>query len=399
MITLAQAQQRLSQQTSKLSSETVLIAEALGRVASEDVFSSLAIPPSDNSAMDGFAVNSNDVQSGKVNFRISQRIPAGANPQPLIKGAAARIFTGGLIPAGADAVVIQENCDYTNSTVTILSSVNAGANVRLKGQDIKQGAKVIHQGQTLNAIDISLLASIGCTEIKIYKPITVALFSTGDELIEPGQALLPGQIYNSNRPLLVALCQQLGYRVFDCGIVEDNLSATKAALAKAAQKADVIISSGGVSVGEEDYVKPAVEDLGELALWKVKMKPGKPVAFGNVNGVPFIGLPGNPVSSFTVFQLLAKPLLSSIQGQNISEPQCYSVIAGFDKTVTRREEYIRVKLSRNDQSQLIAERFPNLSSGVMSSLSWADGLVRQPIDSSIKKNQTVDFFPLRDAML
>lgn len=399
MITVAQARRRLAHQLPSLTCERVSIATSLGRVAAVDVISGLAIPPSDNSAMDGFAVNSACLNSTETVLNISQRIPAGCNPPPLIAGTAARIFTGGMMPEGADSVVIQENCDYNEQHVTILKPVNATANVRPKGQDISQGAQLISKGQKLSAIDISLLASIGHASVDVFKPLVVALFSTGDELVEPGQTLKAGQIYNSNRPLLMALCEQLGYQVYDCGIVDDTLEATKAALVNAANKADVIISSGGVSVGEEDHVKPAVEALGELAMWKVQMKPGKPVAYGHVNSVPFLGLPGNPVSSFTVFQLLGVPLLQSLQGQAVSELIHYSVESGFDKNISSREEYIRVKLSRNANGFLLAERFPNLSSGVMSSLSWADGLVRQSIDTPISKGQQVAFFPLCEAML
>ena len=401
MMTVAQAQRRLSEcpKNKQPDAETVPLVMGLGRVASEDVFASISIPPFDNSAMDGFALKAKELQAGRTHFDISQRIPAGSSPRPLLAGTAARIFTGGMMPLGADTVVIQEDCEYTSRRVTVLQAVDFGGNVRPKGQDIHQGARVIAQGQTLNPIDISLLASIGCKEINVFKSITVALFSTGDELVEAGAALRPGQIYNSNRPLLIALCHQLGYRVFDCGVIDDTLSATKDALANAAQNADVIISTGGVSVGEEDYVRPALEELGELALWKVRMKPGKPVAFGNIGGVPFLGLPGNPVSSFIVFQLLGVPLLRGLQGQAKAEPLVYSVVADFDKPASQREEYIRVKLSRDPQGQLIADHFVNLSSGVMSSLSWADGLVRQSIGVAISKGQLLDFLPLNGGVL
>jgi molybdopterin molybdotransferase len=399
MITVAQARKQLSEYSPKRLTEVVPIAKALGRVSAVDVVSELAIPPADNSAMDGFAVNSADLKSENTVLTISQRIPAGSSPDSLVAGTAARIFTGGVMPKGADAVVIQENCEYNEQCVTVLKSINAKANVRPQGQDISKGARVISLGQKLSAIDISLLASIGKANTEVFSPLTVAIFSTGDELIEPGQPLSVGQIYNSNRPLLTSLCEQMGFKVFDCGIVEDTLEGTKKALANAARNADVIISSGGVSVGEEDHVKPAVESLGELSLWKVQMKPGKPVAYGRINDIPFLGLPGNPVSSFTVFQLLGVPLLQSLQGQDVSEPLHYSIISNFDKPTTSREEYIRVKLVFDDQGQMFAERFPNLSSGVMSSLSWADGLVRQSIDTSISKGGQIDFFPLREAML
>lgn len=399
MITLSQARLQLQRLNAELEVETLPIAKALGRVASSDAISHLAIPPADNSAMDGFAIRASDFNDQCNTLNISQRIPAGFGPEPLAAGTAARIFTGGVMPLGADTVVIQENCDYDHQSVTVLKAVLSGANVRPKGQDISDGAKVISAGQKLSAIDISLLASIGQATVKVYKPLKVALFSTGDELVEPGQELKAGQIYNSNRPLLIALCEQMGFLPYDCGIVEDTLEATKLALKDAAKNADVIVSSGGVSVGEEDHVRPAVEALGELEMWKVQMKPGKPVAFGHVSGVPFLGLPGNPVSSFTVFQLLGVPLLTSLQGQRETEQIVYPVAAAFSKPISSREEYIRVKIECDANGELHANRFPNLSSGVMSSLSWADGLVRQDINSAIEVGQKLAFLPLRNAML
>jgi len=399
MITVSQAKLKLQQFQTKLETELISIADALGRVASCDAVSSLPIPPADNSAMDGFAVCASDLSNHSTTLAISQRIPAGKEPHPLDPGTVARIFTGGVMPDGADAVVIQENCDYDDDSVTILKAVSSGQNVRPKGQDIRQGATVVRVGQKISAIDISLLASIGQAHIEVYRPLKVALFSTGDELIEPGQELKTGQIYNSNKPLLVAMCEQMGFEPYDCGVVKDTLEATKLALSDAASKADVIISSGGVSVGEEDHVKPAVEALGELEMWKVQMKPGKPVAYGNISDVPFLGLPGNPVSSFTVFQLLGVPLLNSLQGREPVDETYYPVAAAFSKPLSSREEYIRVKIERDASGNLYANRFPNLSSGVMSSLSWADGLVRQDIDSGIEVGQRLAFFPLREAML
>jgi len=407
MISLAQAQknlqrlQSINSEGSSASIETLALAQALGRVVAVDVQSSLDIPPANNSAMDGFAVNTDDLNATTTELTISQRIPAGAAPEVLKAGTAARIFTGGNMPAGANAVVIQENCSYSedSDSVVINKPVGDMDNVRPQGQDISVGATVVKQGRRLTAIDLSLLASIGQTHVDVYPQLKVAIFSTGDELIEPGQALKAGQIYNSNRTLLIALCTQLGYQAVDCGIVEDTLEVTTQALAKAAEDADVIISSGGVSVGEEDHVRPAVEALGELQMWKVQMKPGKPVAYGRIGQTPFLGLPGNPVSSFVVFQLLGVPLLRARQGQQNDLPQVYSVIAGFDKRTTTREEYIRVRLERNQNGQLVAQRFANLSSGVMSSLSWADGLVRHNIDQQIESGQTIDFLPLNDGML
>ena len=399
MITVSQARKAIVQSCCSLETVSLPIVEALGCVASTDVLSNLAIPPTDNSAMDGFAVRVADLNKTSTRLVISQRIPAGSQAMPLSLNTAARIFTGGVIPRGADAVVIQENCEFDDANVTVLKSVQKGANIRPMGQDISRGAKVVSQGQKLNAIDISLLASIGHATVDVYRPLKVALFSTGNELVEPGNILKPGQIYNSNRPLLAALCQQIGMVVVDCGIVEDTLEATKRALASVAEKSDVIISSGGVSVGDEDHVKPAIEALGELSMWKVQMKPGKPVAFGRVGDIPFLGLPGNPVSSFTVFQLLGLPLLQSLQGQIIEEPRAFSVKANFAMATTSREEFIRVKLAYADNGELIVDRFANLSSGVMSSLSWADGLVRQPIDTAIELGQVVPFLPLNEGVL
>lgn len=399
MITLAQAQAELTASAvCDLATEAIPLLQALGRVASADAVSSLAIPPADNSAMDGFAVQASDFVAGDT-LPVSQRVPAGTSPAPLLPGTAARIFTGGVLPEGANAVVIQENCEFDADSVTILNAAREGDNIRPLGQDISSGATVVHAGQRLSAVDLSLLASIGLAEAQVYRQLKVAIFSTGDELIEPGQPLQPGQIYNSNRTLLMALCGQLGFATIDCGIVADTLEATKQALSQAASQADLIVSSGGVSVGEEDHVKPAVEALGSLAMWKVQMKPGKPVAFGEVAGTPFLGLPGNPVSSFVVFQLLGVPLARALQGQRPSLPIAYSVQAGFDMQTTSREEYIRVRLERDPSGQLVAQRFANLSSGVMSSLSWADGLVRQDIDQMIHTGDSVAFLPLVEGML
>ena len=406
MIKLAQAQANiLSSTVAAKNTEIVSLLGALGRVAAQDIISDIQIPPSDNSAMDGFAVNSADFDNftGTLELAISQRIAAGAPPTQLQAGTAARIFTGAVIPQGADAVVIQENCEYcpdgSSSTVQFKVQAKPKDNIRPAGQDISLGAKIVSQGKKLNAVDLSLLASIGHANVTVYKPLKVAIFSTGDELAEPGEPLKEGQIYNSNRPLLMALCRQMGFEPIDCGVVEDTLEATKTALLNAAENADAIISSGGVSVGEEDHVKPAVEQLGSLDLWKVQMKPGKPVAFGQIQGKPFLGLPGNPVSSFVVFQLLGVPLLRAAQGQLEQTPTVYSIKSAFDKKITSREEYIRVRLDRNEAGELVVQRFANLSSGVMSSLSWADGLVRQNCDQAINGGDFVDYLPLTGAML
>ncbi len=399
MITVAEAQALVQQRITPLTAhESVPLAQALGLVCARDIVSEIDIPPRANSAMDGFAVAAADLATHST-LTVSQRIPAGIAPAPLVRGTAARIFTGGEIPAGADAVVIQENCDYDDERVTIRQSVSRGANIRPQGQDIAQGATVATQGKRLNAIDLSLLASVGCAELEVFRPLRVAILSTGDELADPGQPLKPGQIYNSNRVLLAALCRQMGYQVIEARCVADTLAETTSALLDAAASADVILSTGGVSVGEEDHVRPAVEATGELELWKVQMKPGKPVAFGRVADTPFLGLPGNPVSAFVVFQLLATVLLRARQGQRSMPLIASPVVADFSRPVTSREDYLRVQLVSTANGQTVARPFANMSSGIMSSLAWADGLVRQPIDQAIKVGDTVDFLPIREAML
>lgn len=399
-LTVAQAQQQFTAQVNcTLGVESVLLDDALGRVAGGDVAAQVQVPPADNSAMDGFAVNAVDVQLDKP-LVISQRITAGSSPAPLVAGTAARIFTGGTMPSGADAVVIQEHCDYVSDTarVKILHSVRAGDNVRPAGQDIQLNEQIISTGQRLSPVHLGLLASVGETRISVFHRLKVAVFSTGDELITPGQPLQAGQIYNSNRAMLLGLCRQLGYEALDCGIVQDTLAATKAALSKAAENADFVISSGGVSVGEEDHIRPAVAELGKLQHWKVQMKPGKPVVFGEIAGTPLLGLPGNPVSSHVVFQLLAIPLMNTLQGDSATLPTAYPITSGFSKPASQREEYIRVRLI-HDQGKLQAKLFANQSSGVLRSLAWADGLIRQYVDQQICMGDAVEFLPLRCGLL
>lgn len=403
MLSVEQAQQKLITSVSRVcGSESVVLLEALGRVIVEDVVSSIYVPPSDNSAMDGFAINAiNFSDTTDESLIVSQRIPAGVQPQALELGTAARIFTGGVMPEGADAVVIQENCDYSTdcNIVKINTSVSTGDNVRPKGQDISQGAVVVVKGKKLTAVDLALIASVGQAKVQVRPPLKVAIFSTGDELAEPGRQLKEGQIYNSNRTSLIALCQQIGYEAIDCGIVEDTFDSTKIALKKAAESADVVISSGGVSVGEEDHVKPAVEALGSLDLWKVQMKPGKPVAYGKIGNVPFLGLPGNPVSSYIVFQLLGVPLLAKLQGQQDRRPNAFLIPSGFNKSMVTREEYIRVRLQKNELGEITVQRFDNQSSGVLTSLAWADGLVRQQINEKIVVGDPIQFLPLTAGLL
>ena len=284
--------------------ETVPLLQALGRVLAKDQVATISVPPCDNSAMDGYAVRVGDLDKSDE-LVVAQRIAAGQQGEPLRAGTAARIFTGAAIPELADAVVMQENTALIDDRVRILTPVGLQQNIRPQGQDIEKGAIVVAQGMRIQPQDIGLLASVGVTKVDVYTPLTVAVISTGDELVEPGEPISAGQIYNSNRYTLSALLQALGCKVIDGGIVADDLSKTCEQLESLGDKADVIISSGGVSVGEEDHVKAAVESLGELTLWKLNIKPGKPLAFGSVKGTPFFGLPGNPSSVFVTFWLVS----------------------------------------------------------------------------------------------
>ncbi|RZK67516.1 MAG: molybdopterin molybdenumtransferase MoeA, partial [Pedobacter sp.] len=294
--------------------EVVTLLEAYDRTLAQDCVAEINVPPAANSAMDGYAVNSRDISPGKK-LRVSQRIAAGDVAQPLEIGTAARIFTGAEIPENADAVVIQEDCTMDGDAVVFNITANPNDNIRPKGQDIAKGKLLLSRGHRLRAQDIALLSSVNINTVYVYKKLRVAFFSTGNELVEPGTILQPGKIYNSNRYLLAGLLRKLNCELLDLGIVKDSLKDTIEALTSATE-ADFIISSGGVSAGDEDHVKAAVKSLGKLDLWKLNLKPGKPLAFGSVKNVPFVGLPGNPVSAFVTFELLIKPLIYKLQGHN-----------------------------------------------------------------------------------
>lgn len=383
----------LDQAPSALLSEAIPLMQSLGRVVSAAQVASLDVPPADNSAMDGFAFNTLDhgLQEPKA-FRITQRVPAGSTPEPLLAGTAARIFTGAEIPVGANTVVMQEQCEVSadGSEVIIPAGVKHNNNIRPQGQDIAKGSEVIGAGKCITPQDMGLLASIGIGEISVHKKLTVAILSTGDELVEPGEALQSGQIYNSNRYLLAGLLQRMGIELLDLGRVEDTPEATRAALARAANEADLVISTGGVSVGEEDHVKGAVEDLGELNIWKLAIKPGKPLAFGHLRSAtgqtPFFGLPGNPVSTFVTFLLFARPFLQSMQGLAPLQPQPTRLPASFTRRKKSiRQEYVRVRIDDNQTMHTHA----NQSSGVLSSTSWANALAIVPVDTSVAEGDTL----------
>ena len=393
LITVEQAIEKILSQASAVEqTETVTLLEALHRVLAEDLKSAIDVPGYDNSAMDGYAVYSDDCKASGAVLPVSQRIPAGQVGTKLTAGSAARIFTGAPVPEGANAVVMQEMCEAKGDTVTINTVVKAGSNVRRAGEDIAKDSVILQAGKRLRAQELGLIASVGLAEFKVKRKLKVATFFTGDELVTPGQPLASGQIYNSNRYTLRGLLQAMDCEVIDLGIVPDTLEATVDVLKQAASSADLVITSGGVSVGEEDYVRIALEKLGELTMWRIAMKPGKPVAFGKVDNALFIGLPGNPVSVFVTFLIFAHPLIRKIQGANECSAKRVSVIADFDWPAVQRQEYLRVRLVEKDK-QTVAQLYPQQGSGVLSSASWADGLVEVKIGEQITPGDAVSYLP------
>lgn len=366
--------------------------EVLGCVLAEDLVSPISVPANDNSAMDGYAIRS--AEAGQA-LPVSQRIPAGSVGTYLEEGTAARIFTGAEIPPGADAVVMQENCLEVPGGVSVQGQVTAGENIRPRGQDIRQGELVLSAGKILSPQDLGLLASIGASEVSVFKPLRVAIMSTGDELVEPGSgALEAGQLYNSNRYTLAGLLKNMNFEVVDGGIIPDDAQTTGLALQSAAQSADCVISSGGVSVGEEDHVKGQVERLGKLDLWKLAMKPGKPLAFGRIGDTPFIGLPGNPTSVFVTFCIIARPFLKKLQGVSEKEAPKLTASAGFTRSKPGgRQEYLRVELSSTERG-LLASPYDNQSSGVLSSVSHSNALAVIPIGKVVEIGDQLEVIPL-----
>jgi len=376
-------------------SKTVPVTEALGRVLAAPQTSAIAVPPLDNSAMDGYAVRVADVAVAGVRLPVSQRILAGAVGKPLQPGTAARIFTGAPVPPGADAVLMQEYCGAEGDDVILHALPRPGENIRRAGEDIEAGAQVLAAGTRLGAAEMGLAASVGLAELPVFRKLRVACFFTGDELVTPGASLAPGQIYNSNRYTLTGLVNGLGCELIDLGIVPDTLEATEAALAQAASLADVVITSGGVSVGEADYVKAAVEKLGRVEMWKVAMKPGKPLVYGRVNDADFIGLPGNPVSAFVTFCLFVRPFLLKRMGAADVLYRAFAVQADFAwKKPGARREFLRARLQANGKLAL----FPNQSSGVLTSCAWSDGLVDLAIGQTIQPGGWVRFIPFSELL-
>ena len=406
LIPVNEAIQRLLAQAKPLKSlvdtETVSLFDAYGRTLAETITATINVPPTDNSAMDGYAVYSDDFATDKnISLPISQFIYAGEIGEALQPKTVARIFTGAPIPTGADAVIMQELCEINTDTssdtptMTSNATVTLGANIRRAGEDIAMGDTVLAKGKLLQPQDVALAASMGIATITVYRKLRVGVFFTGDELCEPDQPLKAGQIYNSNRYTLRGLLETLGCEVIDLGIVNDTLEATREAMLSAAAETDLVMTSGGVSVGDADYVRIALEEIGQLKMWKINIKPGKPFAFGMINGTPFLGLPGNPVSVFTTFLIFARPFILHQQGNTQTEVKSLNVAADFVWSKKGyRTEYVRVLVSKSTQyEEPVLKLFSHQGSGVLTSTSWADGLAIIEAGQTVAKGDRLTFLP------
>lgn len=370
--------------------ERVPLAGAAGRILARDLVADIPVPGWDNSAMDGYALCIDDVARAGGSLAVSQRIPVGVPPAALEPGTAARIFTGAPIPEGADTVVMQEACCEAEGRVRIEKLPAQGANIRPAGEDFARGAVALPAGRRLRPVDVGVAASLGHADVEVAARLRVAILATGDELVRPGRPLGPGQIYSSNGSLLFALLTELGCAPLSPVEVADSPAATREALAAAAEAADLVLTSGGVSVGEEDHVKAAVEALGTLDLWKVAIKPGKPLAFGRVGKAAFIGLPGNPVALFVTFALFAAPAIRRLQGRSEVLPDSLPVAAGFERERPgARDEYLRVRIK---QGRLAP--YARQGAGVLSSVAWADGLARVPAGHVVAKGDPLEFYSM-----
>ena len=370
--------------------EDITTSESLDRILSGDIISPVNVPPNSNSAMDGYAFCHEEAVNKQFCLPISQRITPGMCPKPLLKNSVARIFTGGEIPPNADTVVAQEHCVRTNNEVAICENTLKGSNIRHLGQDVKLGCRVLVKGKLVRPQEIGLLASMGITNVRVFRPLKVAIISTGDELAETNAALEKGSLYNSNLPMLAALLKDINAVPYDLGNIKDKQELIKNALLKGVRECDLIITTGGMSVGEEDHLKEVIRSLGTINFWKVLIKPGKPIAFGNIQGTPVVGLPGNPGSVFVTFHVLVKPFLLKSQGRTAIQPLMLRAHANFSRVGEKREVYLRasINISNNTVSLL-----SNQSSGVLSTACRGNVFVRQRIGETISNEDLVDVLP------
>lgn len=390
MLTFEDALQEIKQSaTLRVVPQTIALSNAAGRILAKDIAADIFVPPHDNSAMDGYALARGDWQADKI-FTISQRIPAGQSAQPLVPGTCARIFTGANIPSGADTVIMQEDTKCVDDHVAFAHPPKKGDNIRTKGQDMQAGQTVIKAGEKISPMHIGLLSSLGITNITVYKPLRVGILTTGDELIPAGETLKAGQIYNSNGPMLKALVTQAGHQVEQCLHAADSPEDTEAALKTLLQSCDVILSSGGVSVGEEDHVKGVLEKLGTVHLWKIAIKPGKPLVHATLEGIPFLGLPGNPSSTLVTYHWFARLLLSICSGQKAELPPSYLVDAGFNRTnPIQRDEFLRVFIGQDG----LAYAHPQQSSGALLAACESQGYLHVKANTQIDYGCSYSFYP------
>jgi molybdopterin molybdotransferase len=379
--------------------ETVALAAARGRILAQDLVAGRNVPPHDNAAVDGYAVYFDDLApAGETRLPVAARVAAGQSAQTPARGTALRVFTGAPLPAGPDTCFMQEDCRVDGDAVVLPPGIKRGANRRKAGEDVKAEATILRRGHRLRPQDIGLAASVGATHLDVYRTLRVGVFSTGDELREPGQPTPPGAVYDANRYVLLALLGQLGCAVEDFGIVADRREAVCEVLATAAERCDAIVTSGGMSTGEEDHVRAAVESLGSIHFWRLAVRPGRPVAFGQVKGVAFTGLPGNPVAMMVTFLRFARPVLLRLGGATAIEPHLFRVRAGFDaKKKLGRREWVRARLIAGEDGTPVAQRFPRDGAGILTSLVESDGLIELAENvTQVTAGAMVDFLPFSE---
>ncbi len=403
LMTTSEALALLAERVTAVSEdETLALSDCLGRILAGDLIAERNVPPYDNSAVDGYAVRYDDLEAaGETRLVVRGRAAAG-HPfaGTLESGEAVRVFTGATLPADCDTVFMQEDVRREEDWVLAPPGLERGANRRLEGEDVKAGTTILQRGRRLRPQDIGLAASIGCGSLRVYRPLRVAVFSTGDEVREPGEALPPGAIYDANRYLLSGLLRSLDCRVSDFGILPDHERVVREALARAAEGHDLLITSGGVSVGEEDHVRAAVEALGSLHFWRLAIKPGRPIALGQVGRVPFVGLPGNPVAAMVTFLRFARPLILRLGGCDRVAPVLYRVRADFAHTKKKsRREWVRARLEVDGDGTLVARKFQRQGAGILSSMVESDGLVELPEEMTrLEAGTMVEFLPFSEVL-